>query len=205
MTTNGFKKRLAVLSVAAVVSVGVASVQAGAIGTELKLRGKATFCLSPEAARTLAAQSVTLEAIAPATVSGTCLTMPGTGTLASDISGGELLLQGGMRFAGTGHRLGITNMKSHIRVGEGFDTADVAVDDEPAKNLTIDRWPVSVSRVAISPTSVTAKDNPVTLTDAAKAAFTKAFGASPTAAGEPMFIFTAQAEITNPFGALPKP
>lgn len=182
------------------------AVQAGALAVDLNLRGKGTFCLSPEAARTLAAQSVTLEAIAPATVDGTCLTMPGAGTLAPDLTGGEVPLEGGMRFtSAAGHHLDIVRMSGHVRLNEGYNTADVAVDDETAVNLDIAHWPVSMSRVAITPTTVSMKDNPLTLTDAAKTAFTRAFGASPTAEGEPIFLFTGQGEITNPFGRLPKP
>ncbi|MFF4369469.1 hypothetical protein [Streptomyces sp. NPDC001594] len=205
MKFPGSKKRLAVLSTAAVVAVGVAAVQAGAIAADLSLRGTGTYCLSPEAVRTLAVQGVTLEAIAPATVDGTCLSMPGAGTLARDLSGGEVPLEGGMRFSGAGHRLDITNSIGHARIGEGNNTADVAVDDEAATNVDFIHWPLSVSRVSFTPTSVSIKDNPVTLTDAANTAFTKAFGASPTAEGEPLFFFTGQAEITNPFSKFPTP
>ncbi|MGW7103830.1 HtaA domain-containing protein [Streptomyces sp. NPDC054838] len=197
------KKRLVVLSAAAVV-LGVGAVQAGAIAADLNLRGAGTFCLSPETARSLATQEVTLEAIAPATARGTCVTMPGTGTLAPDLTGGEVPLEGGMRFKGAGHRLDITKMSGHVRLGEGYNTADVAVDGETAANFDIAHWPVSMSRVSFTPTTVSMKDNPLTLTDAAKKAFAKAFGASPTAEGAPLFLFTGQAEITNPFARLPK-
>lgn len=197
---SGSKKRLAVLSIAAAITLGAAAVQAGAIAANLNLRGKGTYCLSPGAARNLAAQGITLEAIAPATVAGTCLTMPGTGTVARDLSGGEVPLEGGMRFSAPGHRLDITNSIGHVRVGEGNNTADIAVDGGAATNVDFIHWPLSMSRVSFTPTSASLKDNPVTLTDAAKASFSKAFGASPTAQGEPLFFFTGQAEITNPFG-----
>ncbi len=199
------KKRLVVLSITGAVVLGLGAVQAGALAANLHLRGEGTFCLSPEAARNLAAKRVTLEAIAPATVDGTCVTMPGAGTLAPDLTGGEVPLEGGMRFQGAGHRLDITHMSGHVRINEGYNTADVAVDGGPAANLDIAHWPVSVSRVSITPTTVSMKDNPLTLTDAAKGAFTKAFGAGPTADGEALFLFTGKAEITNPFGGVPKP
>ncbi|MFD9333142.1 HtaA domain-containing protein [Streptomyces sp. NPDC060028] len=202
---SGSKKRLVVLSITAAVALGVGAVQAGAIAGSLNLRGKGTFCLSPEAARNLAARSVTFEAIAPATVDGTCVTMPGAGTLAPDLTGGEVPLEGGMRFQGSGHRLDITRMSGHVRLNEGYNTADVAVDGGPAANLDIAHWPVSMSRVSMTPTTVSMKDNPLTLTDAAKAAFAQAFGAGPTAEGQALFLFTGKAEITNPFGGLSRP
>ncbi|OEJ35229.1 hypothetical protein [Streptomyces subrutilus] len=206
MKSPGSKKRLVVLSITAAVALGVATVQAGAIAADVNVRGKGAYCLSSDAARNLTAQGVTLEAVAPATIDDTCVTMPGAGTVAPDLTGGQVPLEGGMRFtSATGHHLDITHMIGHVRIGEGYNTADVAVDNEAAVNLDIAHWPVSMSRVSITPTTASMKDIPLTLTADARAAFIRAFGASPTAKDEPIFLFTGQGAITNPFSQLPKP
>ncbi|GLX34273.1 hypothetical protein Sros01_03460 [Streptomyces roseochromogenus] len=196
---------MVLLSVAATVVIAVAAVQAGAIGTDLHIRGESTFCLSPEAARALAEQKVEMEPIAPATASGTCVTLPGAGTMAPDITSADIPLTGGMRFTGAGHRLDVTNLRGHVRIGEGSTSADLAKDQEPATNVDFVHWPVSLSRVSLTPTTASMKNNPVTLTPEGTAAFTRAFGAGPTPDGTPLFLFEGKGELSNPFRGSAKP
>ncbi|MEU9178407.1 HtaA domain-containing protein [Streptomyces sp. NPDC048550] len=199
------KKRFILLSVAATVIAAVAAVQAGAIGSAVQIRGTNTFCLTPEAARTLAEQKVEVEPIAPATASGTCVSMQGTGTIAPDVTSGDGTLTGGMRFTGGGHRLDITNLQGHIRFGEGSTTADLAQDGGPLTNIDFLHWPISLSRVSMTPTTASMKDNPVTLTAKGTAAFTRAFGASPTPGNTPLWRYEGKGELTNPFRSPAKP
>ncbi|MFI5617886.1 HtaA domain-containing protein [Streptomyces sp. NPDC051567] len=199
------KKRVAVLALAVTATLAVTAVQAGAVKADLPLRGTGTVCLTREAVNTLAVQKVTLEATGAATASGNCVTFPGSGTLAPDLTGGELPLQGGLRFSGGGHRLDLTGLVVHIRIGEGRTSADVSQDGAPAKNTDLLRYPVSLSRVSFTPTSVNTKDIPLTLTTPGGAAFTQAFGATPVPTGTPLFTFAGQARITNPFAPLPSP
>ncbi|MFJ6798903.1 HtaA domain-containing protein [Streptomyces sp. NPDC091268] len=199
------KKRVVVLALAATAALGTAAVQAGAIGAELPLRGSGTFCLSPNAERTLAAQNVTLEAIAPATSTGKCVTLPGAGNLSPDLSGGEIPLQGGMRFTGAEHRLDVTNLRIHINLGEGSTSADVAQDGATATHIDFFRYPVSLDRVSFTPTTVDTTNIPLKLTAPGAAAFTNAFGTGTTQAHDPLFLFDGHAQVTNPLGGLPRP
>lgn len=198
------KKRVVVLALAATAALGIAAVQAGAIGADLPLRGNGTFCLSPNAERTLAAQNVTLEAIAPATSNGKCFTLPGAGNLSPDLSGGELPLQGGMRFASPDHRLDLTNLQIHIKLGEGSTSADVAQDGAAATHLDFFRYPVSLDRVSFTPTTVDTTNIPLKLATPGATAFTNAFGTGTTAAHDPFFLFDGHAQVTNPLGGFPK-
>ncbi|MEU7068130.1 HtaA domain-containing protein [Streptomyces sp. NPDC046161] len=196
------KKRLVVCSLAAVAGLGVTAVHAEAIGPELPLRGTGTLCLSPDAARTLAARNVTMQPIAPATTTATnCVTLPGSGTLSADLSGGEIPLQGGMRFSDASHRLDVTNL--HIYPGKGSTTADFAQDGAAPTNIDFAHYEVSPRTVSISPSSVDSKSVPVNLTAPGAAAFINAFGTSPVAVNTPAFVFDGHAEIVNPFGDLP--
>lgn len=199
------KKRAVLLSCAAAVVIAVAAVQAGAIGTDLHVRGESTFCLTPEAARTLAEQGVVVEPIAPATASGTCLTLPGAGTLAPDVTSADVPLTGGMRFTGGGHRLEVTGLRGHVRFGAGSTSADLAQDGGPVTNVDFVHWPISLSRVSMTPTTVSMKDNPVTLTAEGTAAFVRAFGAGPTAGNAPLWLFEGKGELSNPFRSAAKP
>ncbi|MFD9409373.1 HtaA domain-containing protein [Streptomyces sp. NPDC059989] len=199
------KKRVVVLALAATAAFGITAVQAGAIGADLPLRGSGTFCLSPNAERTLAAQNVTLEAIAPATSTGNCVTLPGAGNLSPDLSGGEMPLQGGMRFTGSQHRIDVTNLHIHIKIGEGSTSADIAQDGAPATHVDFFHYPVSLDKVSFTPTTVDTKNIPLKLAAPGAAAFTNAFGAGTTAAHDPLFLFDGHAQVTNPFGSLPKP
>ncbi|MFD9516818.1 HtaA domain-containing protein [Streptomyces sp. NPDC059979] len=199
------KRRVTVLVLAATAALGVTALEAGAIGPDLPLRGSGTFCLSPDAERTLAAQNVKLEPIAPATANGNCLTLPGSGILKPDLSGGELPLEGGMRFATAEHRLDVTNLRIHIKLGEGSTSADVAQDNETAQHLDFFRYPVSLDRVSFTPRTVDTANIPLKLATPGAEAFTKAFGPGTTAAHDPLFIFGGHSEITNPLGGLPRP
>ncbi|MEV6735104.1 MULTISPECIES: HtaA domain-containing protein [unclassified Streptomyces] len=199
------KKRLILLSVAATAIAAVAAVQAGAIGSAFQIRGTNTFCLAPEAARTLTEQKVEVEPIAPATASGTCVTLQGTGTLAPDVTSGEGTLTGGMRFTGGGHRLEVTNLQGHVRFGEGSTSADLAQDGGPVTNVDFAHWPISLSRVSMTPTTASMKDNPVTLTDKGTAAFVHAFGAGPTPGNTPLWSYEGKGELSNPFRSPAKP
>lgn len=199
------KKRVVALALAAVAATGATAVQAGAISPTIPLRGSGTVCLTPEAARALATQGVKFEAIAPATAAGTCVRLPGTGTLAPDLTGGELPLQGGMRFSSSGHRLDLTDVRVHIHIVEGNTTADASQNGAPARNIELVRFPVSLSRVSFTPTTVDTRNVPLNLTAPGAAAFTSAFGTSPVAVGTPLFTFDGHGEITNPLSgpALP--
>lgn len=199
------KKRLILLSLAATVITVVAGVQAGAIGTDLRVRGDAIFCLTPEAAAALAEQAVQVEPIAPATASGTCLTLPGAGTMAPDVTSVDIPLTGGMRFTGGGHQLDVTNLRGSASLGAGSTTADVAQDGGPATNVDFVHWPISLSRVSITPTTVSMKDNPVKLTADGTAAFVRAFGAAPTPGDTPLFLFEGKGGLSNPFRNPAKP
>ncbi|MFF4331123.1 HtaA domain-containing protein [Streptomyces sp. NPDC001591] len=199
------KKRVAGLALAATAVLGITAVQAGAIAADLPLRGSGTFCLSPNAERTLASQNVTLEAIAPATRNGNCLTMPVTGTLSPDLSRGEGPLQGGMRFASPEHRLDVTNLNIHIKLGEGSTSADIAQDGAAATHVDFFRYPVALNLVSFTPTTVETKNIPLKLAAPGAAAFTTAFGTGTTAAHDPLFLFDGHAQVTNPFGGLSKP
>ncbi|MFI8275533.1 HtaA domain-containing protein [Streptomyces sp. NPDC085929] len=190
------KKRMVMLSLAACTVVGLCAIEAGAIGSVLSLRGSATFCLSPDAARALADQKVTLEATGPATASGNCVKLPGKGTLKTDLTGGELPLEGGMRFTSADHRLDLSNLNIHIRLGEGYTSADVSQDGAPAANADFLRFPVSPGQVSFTPTSVDTRNNPVKLSPAGTAAFTNAFGATPVLAGAPLFVFDGHGAVT---------
>ncbi|WP_328623108.1 hypothetical protein [Streptomyces sp. NBC_00354] len=99
------KKRLLVLGTAVAAVLAVTAVQAGAVSVDLRVNGKGVFCLAPDAADALAAQGVTLEAIAPGTAAGTRVTLPGTGTLQPDLTGGGLPLEGGGASPGPGTAL----------------------------------------------------------------------------------------------------
>ncbi|MEU9097337.1 HtaA domain-containing protein [Streptomyces sp. NPDC048361] len=199
------KKRVVVLVLAATSVLGIAAVQAGAIGADLPLRGSGTFCLSPNAERTLTAQNVTLKAIAPATSTGRCVTLPGAGNLSPNLSGGEMPLKGGMRFTGSDHRLDVTNLHIHIKIGEGSTSADVAQDGAPATHVDFFHYPVSLDRVSFTPTTVDTTNIPLKLTAPGAAAFTNAFGTGTTAAHDPLFLFDGHAQVTNPLGGIPKP
>lgn len=199
------KKRLILLSVGAAVIAAVAAVQAGAIGSAVPIRGTNTFCLTSEAARTLAEQKVGVEPIAPATASGNCVTLRGTGSLAPDVTSGEGTLTGGVRFTGGGHRLDVTNLQGHIRFGEGSTTADLAQDGGPVANVDFLHWPISLGRVSMTPTTASMKDNPVTLTAAGTAAFARAFGAGPTPGNTPLWLYEGKGELSNPFRSPAKP
>ncbi len=199
------KKRVSLLALAAAAILGATAVEAGAIGSDLPLRGTGTFCLSQEAADALATQGVTLEATALATASGNCVTLPGAGTLSPDLTGGELPLQGGMRFATPGHRLDVTNLRIHVHIDEGSTSADVSQDGAPATTIDLFHYPVSLGRVSFTPTTVDTRNIPLTLTTPATAAFTDTFGDSPVAAGAPLFIFDGHAEVTNPLSGFGKP
>ncbi|MEV7729180.1 hypothetical protein AB0P15_31295 [Streptomyces sp. NPDC087917] len=198
------KKRLLVLCMALTAVLGVTAVQAGAVDVDLKVKGKGVFCLAPAARRALAANGVTLEPIAPATGSGDCVTLPGTGTLKPDLTGGELPLEGGMRFSGAGHRLEATHLVIHVRLGEGSTSADIAQDGAAPTGVSLFHYPIARSSVSLTPTSVTVKDTPLALTAPGTAAFTQAFGSSPTSDGNPLFLFDGNAEIINPFAPLPR-
>ncbi|MCT9091616.1 HtaA domain-containing protein [Streptomyces sp. ASQP_92] len=200
------KKRVAALALTAAALVSITAVQAGAFAPSLPVRGKGTVCLTTEAARALTTQGLTFGAVAPATGDGNCVTFPGSGSLSPNLTGGEIPLKGGMRFAGRGHRLDLTNVQIHIRLGEGYTSADAAADGGPAaKNIELFRYPVSLNRVTFTPTTVDTKGIPLSLTAAGGAAFTKAFAATPVAVGKALFTFDGHAEITNPFSGLPKP
>ncbi|GAB2729256.1 HtaA domain-containing protein [Kitasatospora kifunensis] len=199
------KKRAVILALATTATLGVTAVGAGAIGSELPLRGTGTFCLSPAATQALAARNMTLEAIAPATATGNCVTLPGTGKLAPDLTGGEIPLQGGMRFSTPGHQLDVTNMRIHVHPGQGSTSADVSPDGSPATNIDLFHYPLSLDRVSFTPTTVDTKDFPLSLTDRGATAFTGAFGDSPVTVGEPLFLFTGHAEITNPLDGFSQP
>ncbi|MFD4737615.1 HtaA domain-containing protein [Streptomyces sp. NPDC058412] len=196
------KKRLVILSLAAVAALGGTAIAAG-IGPELPLRGSGTFCLSPDAARTLAAQNTTLAAIAPATAADNCVTLPGTGTLSADLLGGEIPLQGGMRFTGAGHQLDVTNV--HIHVGQRTTSADIAQNGAQAKNLDLFHYTLSPSTVAVTPRTVNATSIPLNLTAPGATAFTDTFGSSPAKAGDPLFTFDGRAEFTTPFSHVATP
>ncbi|WP_171163722.1 HtaA domain-containing protein [Streptomyces sp. I05A-00742] len=199
------KKRTVVLALLTATALGIIAVQAGAIGADLPISGSGTFCLSPNAEHTLAAQNVTLEAIAPATRTGNCVTLPGSGTLASDLSSGGGPFQGGMRFADSEHRLDVTNLNIHIKLGEGSTSADVAQDGAAATNVDFFHYPVALDLVSFTPTTVDTKNIPLKLAAPGAAAFTNAFGAGTTAAFDPLFLFDGHAQITNPFAGVPKP
>ncbi|WP_035839269.1 HtaA domain-containing protein [Kitasatospora azatica] len=199
------KKRVVLLGLASATVVGLGAIQAGAVTFDLPVRGTGTQCLTPEADRSLAAQNVTLEPIAPATVTNNCLTYPGSGTLSPRLTGGEIPIQGGMSFSGGGHRLDLSNLVVHIRLGEGYTSADVSQDGAPATNIHLLTFPVSPSRVEFTPTTVDTKDIPLRLSAPAAAAFTDAFGESPVEVGETLFTFAGHAEITNPLGGFPTP
>ncbi|MFK0045972.1 hypothetical protein ACIQU4_17995 [Streptomyces sp. NPDC090741] len=199
------KGRLAFIAGAAMVTLGVAAAQVGAFAPTLQLRGEGTYCLAPDAASALKAHGVTLEAIAPATVNGDCVAMSGAGTLAPDLSSGEVPIKGGMRFSSALHRLDITNLHAHVGIGEGSNTADVAQDGGPATNIDFIHWPVSLSNISMTPTSGSITHNPVTLTPGAAQVFTNAFGTSPTAGSEPLFYFDGKAKLSNPFSGLTTP
>ncbi|MFF4369481.1 HtaA domain-containing protein [Streptomyces sp. NPDC001594] len=198
------KKRVAALALTAAALVSITAVQAGAIAADLPVRGKGTVCLTPEAARALVTQGLTFEAIAPATGDGSCVTFPGSGSLSPNLTGGEIPLEGGMRFTARGHQLDLTKVHIHIRLGEGYTSVDAAADGGPAKNIELFRYPVSLNRVTFTPTTVDTKDIPLSLTAPGAAAFTEAFAATPVAAGETLVTFDGHAEITNPFGGLPR-
>ncbi|MEV7441303.1 HtaA domain-containing protein [Streptomyces sp. NPDC091204] len=191
------KKRVAVLSLAAVAVVGAGAIQAGAIGTDLTVRGSGTFCLTSDAARALADQKVALEPTGAATASGNCITLPGSGTVSPTLTGGELPLEGGMRFTSTTHQLDVTKFTIHVRIGEGYTSATVAQDAEPASDIDIFRFPVSLSLVSFTPRSVDTKNAPVMLSSDGAAAFTRAFGAAPVASGKQLFTFDGHGEITT--------
>ncbi|MGW2586228.1 hypothetical protein ACWCYZ_33805 [Streptomyces virginiae] len=197
------KKRLVLLSLAAAATVGVTAVAAGAVGPGLSLRGHGTLCLVPEAARALEARQVKLEAIAPATAAGNCVTLPGAGTLQPDLTGGEIPLEGGLRFSDAGHRLDVTHV--HLHPGARYASADVAKDGAPASNIDLYRFELSLRTVSVGLRTVDTTPIPVNITAPAAAAFTDAFGASPAAAGAPLFTFEGHGEITNPIGSFPKP
>nr|BFD89201.1 hypothetical protein KitaXyl93_05610 [Kitasatospora sp. Xyl93] len=198
------KKRTVVLTLLTATALGITA-QAGAIGADLPIRGSGTFCLSPNAEHTLAAQNVTLEAIAPATRTGNCVTLRGSGTLASDLSSGGGPFQGGMRFASSEHRLDVTNLNIHIKLGEGSTSADVAQDGAAATHVDFFHYPVALDLVSFTPTTVDTKNIPLKLAAPGEAAFTNAFGPGTTAAFDPLFLFDGHAQITNPFAGVPKP
>ncbi|GAB2701241.1 HtaA domain-containing protein [Kitasatospora kifunensis] len=185
------------LSFAAAAVVGLGAVEAGAISLDLPVRGTGKQCLVPDAAQNLAAQQVTMEPLAPATVAGGCLSYPGSGTLSPNLTGGDMPIQGGVRFTGAGHTLDLTNLVIHTRLGEGYDSADVSQDGAPATNIHLFHFPVAANLVSFTPTTVDTRNIPLSLTAPAVAAFTNAFGASPVAAGDTMFTFDGHAEITN--------
>ncbi|MDH6122329.1 hypothetical protein ABH930_006695 [Kitasatospora sp. GAS204A] len=191
------KKRVVALSFAAVAVVGAGAVQAGAISIDLPVRGNGKECLVPAAAQALTDQQVTMEPIAPATVTGGCLSYPGSGTVSPNLTGGEMPIQGGVRFTGAGHTLELTNMVIHTRLGEGYTSADLSQDGAPATNITLFKFPVSPSLVTFTPTTVDTRNIPLSLSAPAATAFTNTFGSSPVAAGDTMFTFDGHAEITN--------
>lgn len=200
------KKRVVLLSLAVAATLGATAVQAGAVKADLPLKGSGTVCLTPDAVRALAAQNLILEATGAATAAGDCITFPGSGTLSPDLTGGELPLQGGMRFSGAGHRLDATSLVVHIRLGQGSTSADVSQDGgAPAKNTDLFHYPVALSQVSFTPTTVDTRNVPLNLTTAGVTAFESAFGQSPVAAGTPLFTFDGHAQITNPLGGFPKP
>ncbi len=141
----------------------------------------------------------------PGTAAGTCVTLPGTGTLQPDLTGGELPLEGGLRFSRAGHRLEATHLVIHVRLGEGTTSADLSEDGGAATRSDLFQYPIARSSDALTPTSVGVKRMPQALTAGGTEAFTHAFGSSPTPGSNPLFLFDGNAEITNPFGALPKP
>ncbi|MEV6048355.1 HtaA domain-containing protein [Streptomyces xanthochromogenes] len=205
MKILGSKKRVAVLTLAVGATLAATAVQAGAVKAELPLQGSGTVCLTQEAARALDAQHVTISATGAATGSGNCVTFPGSGTLSPDLTGGELPLQGGMRFARGGSHLDMTHLVIHIRLGKGHTSADIAQNGAPGKNTTVFRFPVSLSKVSFTPATVDTKDIPLTLTSEGATAFADTFGVAPLPADAPLLAFDGQARITSPFGGLPKP
>ncbi|MEU9194574.1 HtaA domain-containing protein [Streptomyces hundungensis] len=199
------KKRIAALSLTATAVITLGAIQAEALVLNVPVRGKATQCLAPEAERVLAAQKVQMESIGSASVSGSCLTYTGTGTVSPKLTGGKIPIDGGMRFANAGHRLEITNMTVNIKLGTGYTSADVSQDGAPRTNITLFSFPVSLSDVTFTPTTVETKGVPVSLAKAGDQAFTKAFGNDVAAAGSPLFIFRARGEITSPLANITGP
>ncbi|MBT2493929.1 HtaA domain-containing protein [Streptomyces sp. ISL-96] len=196
------KKRLVILSLAAAAALGGTAMAAGA-SPELPLRGSGTFCLAPDAARTLTTQNMSLEAIAPATAADNCVTLPGTGTLSADLLGGDIPLEGGMRFTGAGHQLDVSNV--HIHVGKRSTSADIVQTASAAKNVDFLHYTLSPSTVSVTPRTVNAASIPLNLTTPGAVAFTDALGSSPVKAGEPLFTFDGRAEFTTPFNDVTMP
>jgi hypothetical protein len=197
------KKRLVILSLAATLTLGAAAVEAGAIGPELSLRGTGKFCLTTDAARALAKQNVTLQPIAPATGSGNCVTLPGAGKLSMNLTGGDIPLTGGMRFANADHRLEVTNL--HIHTGKSSTTADFARDGAAPKNVDFLHYEVSTRTISISPGAVDSKSVPLNITSQAATAFTDTFVTTPAGPGTALFVFDGHAEIVNPLSGPLKP
>ncbi|MFI1252862.1 HtaA domain-containing protein [Streptomyces netropsis] len=131
-----------------------------------------------------------------ATTNGTCVTMPGTGTISTDLLSGEIPAQGGMRFAGANHKLDVTNLRLHI--GSRTTSADVSVDGGPATNVDFLHYTLDPTKYSVTPTTVSTKPMPLNLTSPGRNAFTTAFAASPVEAGQRLFDFSGEAKFTKP-------
>ncbi|MFD9406499.1 hypothetical protein ACFWBN_05650 [Streptomyces sp. NPDC059989] len=129
--------------------------------------------------------------------------IPGAGTLQPDLTGGEIPLEGGLRFSDAGHRLDVTHV--HLHPGARYAGADVAKDGALASNIDLYRFELSLKTGSVGLRTVDTTPIPVNIAAPAAEAFTNAFGACPAAAGAPLFTFEGHGEITNPIGSFPTP
>ena len=82
-------------------------------------------------------------------------------------------------------QIDMTHLVVHIRLGEGHTSADISQNESPGKNAEVFRFPVSLSRVTFTPTTVNIKNVPLTLTAEGTTAFTDTFGVAPLSADTP--------------------
>lgn len=180
------RPKLVLASFAALTALG--AVGAALAGPVLPVTGKATFCLVKSTGTSLAG-------IEGASTTGGCATLPGKGTLSTDLTTGEIPLQGGLCLHTPQHRLDVHNLI--MRVGSRTATADLSIDDARPAHVTFLTYSINPGRVTVAYPSVKATSISLHLADSAGPSFLRAFPASPIGVRDKLFVFNWTGAFTK--------
>ncbi|GAA2158588.1 hypothetical protein GCM10009760_61700 [Kitasatospora kazusensis] len=181
---------------------------AGAAGPEIPVKGQATFCLSPAAAKTFATDKVIMTATAPAVLDTSgptpCVTMPiSKGAISLDLVSGGAPLDGGFSFTRESdqNRLEFSNLYSNLT--RRTITADETLNGSAPTNIDLATYAVDTDQVKVGLTGVDAVGVSGNLTQMGADAFTSAFDDQPVDNGQPLFTITGHVDLLKSAAALP--
>ncbi|MFF4402982.1 hypothetical protein ACFY2W_36875 [Streptomyces sp. NPDC001262] len=180
------RPKLVLSSFAALTALG--AIGAALVGPALPITGKNTFCLARGTGMSLAG-------IEGASTSGGCATLSGKGTLSTDLTAGEIPLQGGLRLYTPQHRLDVHNLI--MRIDSRTATADLSIDGARPAHVTFLTYTINPGHVTVAYPTVRTTSVSLHLADSAGPSFLRAFPASPVGVHDKLFVYSGTAEFTK--------